>query len=128
MGKVGQQQHGYCLLFGPRTGTAMDRYITRPQSSALSSPADPFATMDPLLGVEEAGNTAPAISQVPTANPAPAQTTLTPDPRHTKGEVAELTPSNHPHHSCGGGQDLIGTKGRNRPNKRMYRRLRKQIR
>lgn len=76
MGKVGQQQH-YCPLFGPQSGTAMD--ITRPQFSASSSLANPFATIDPLLGTEEAGNPAPATEQVSGSKPPSVQAILTPD-------------------------------------------------
>lgn len=42
----------------------MDRYVTRPQSSGLKFPADPFATMDPLLVTEEDGNPPPPVIQV----------------------------------------------------------------
>lgn len=57
----------------------MDCYVTRPQSLASSSPADPFTMMDPVLGMEDTGVHAPVTDQTPRANTPPAQAALTPD-------------------------------------------------
>lgn len=56
MGKIGQQQQHYKPLLGPRGEKHMDHFLTRPQSITSISPMDPFATMDPLLGLEEVDN------------------------------------------------------------------------
>lgn len=79
MGKIGQQRHCYNPLFWPCQKSNMGRYVTRPQTSASSSLADPFTTMDPLLGAEEAGNPPPPVIQVSGLISSSAPAVLTPD-------------------------------------------------
>lgn len=55
----------------------MDRYITRPQAAVSSSPTDPFASMDPLLGMDDA-DTHTADTQILAPIPSISQEFLIP--------------------------------------------------
>lgn len=86
----------------------MDRYITGPQSLASSSPADPFAAMDPSLGMEEADN--PPVTTGHTSGPvlSSAQGVLTPEIRC---QATASPPTNHQKHCDRGEQNIHRTKG-----------------
>lgn len=82
MGKIRQQKHCYKPLLDPRTQTAMDKYLTRPQSLALPALADLLAAMDLSLGVYDLGvgtSQAQDTQSTPEMSPQATQAVLTPE-------------------------------------------------
>lgn len=79
MCKIGQQKHCYRPLIDPHYLTAMDRYLTRPQSPTLPTPADPFTTMNPSLGTNDTDNGASLTHYTHAVSPQATQTVLTPE-------------------------------------------------
>lgn len=79
MGKVGQQHKYYKPLYGPSQGSNMERFVIRSQSATSNHPADPFSSMDPDLGTENALTSPLVNTQGPDSEPPSPHEILTPD-------------------------------------------------